>query len=117
MRLSVHKELTPENLARNRRRPKRLFPPPFITLVVAIILLFSQALPAQTPENLKECDIHRAPSRPKGICSNFPYRSANVGSTRRLRAVEVTSPPRMMIAIGPSISRPGAPLPIANGNK
>src|SRR5712692_4279644 len=48
---------------------------------------------------------------------NRPYRSANVGSTSRLRAVEVKSPPRIMIAIGPSTSRPGAPLPIASGSR
>ena len=34
----------------------------------------------------------------------------------KLRAVEVTSPARITIAIGPSISRPGSPLPIAIGS-
>ena len=50
------------------------------------------------------------------ILSNLPSRNARVGSTRRFSAVEVTSPPRITIAIGPSISRPGSPLPIANGS-
>ena len=31
--------------------------------------------------------------------------------------VEVTSPPTMMVAIGPSISRPGSPLPSASGSR
>ena len=37
--------------------------------------------------------------------------------TKRLSAVEVMSPPRMTMAIGPSISRPGSPLPIASGRR
>lgn len=34
--------------------------------------------------------------------------AAKVGSTSRLNAVEVTNPPRMTIAIGPSISLPAS---------
>ena len=36
-----------------------------------------------------------------------------VGRINKLRMVEVTSPPTIMVAIGPSISRPGCPLPTA----
>ena len=66
--------------------------------------------------------IRRAPrSRPEGAYysttarSNRPNRSASGGSTNRLSAVDVSSPPRITIAIGPSISRPGSPLPSASG--
>ena len=46
---------------------------------------------------------------------NLPYRNASVGRRSRLRAVEVKRPPRITVAMGPSISRPGSPLPIASG--
>src|SRR5439155_22107886 len=49
--------------------------------------------------------------------ANRPKRSANVGSTSRFNAVEVIRPPKMTIAIGPSISRPASPHPAASGNK
>jgi hypothetical protein len=42
---------------------------------------------------------------------------ASVGSTSRFSPVEVISPPRITIAIGPSVSRPGSPLPMARGNR
>src|SRR5437762_10548452 len=41
--------------------------------------------------------------------SNRPKRNASVGSTNRFSSVEVINPPRITIAIGPSISRPAAP--------
>src|SRR5437870_2177421 len=46
-----------------------------------------------------------------------PNASASVGSTKRLSAVDVTSPPRITRARGPSISRPGSPLPRASGRR
>ena len=42
---------------------------------------------------------------------NLPNLSASVGNTSRFRTVEVSSPPRITMAIGPSISRPAAPAP------
>ncbi len=41
---------------------------------------------------------------------NRPYLRASVGSTSRFSTVEVASPPRITIAIGPSISRVAASL-------
>src|SRR5208282_714127 len=43
--------------------------------------------------------------------ANRPKRSASTGSTSRLSSVEVTKPPRIAMAIGPSISRPASPEP------
>ena len=40
-----------------------------------------------------------------------------VGRINKFRTVDVTKPPTIIIAIGPSISRPGWPLPAASGNK
>lgn len=52
-----------------------------------------------------------------GIWFKSAIAQVNIGSKRRLRAVEVANPPRIMIAMGLSISRPGAPLPSASGSK
>src|SRR5258707_15556266 len=49
--------------------------------------------------------------------SNFPNRNANVGSTSRFNAADVINPPRITVAIGPSISLPGSPPPSASGSR
>ena len=49
------------------------------------------------------------------IGSNFPYFAKRVGSINKLRIVELNKPPTMIEAIGPSISRPGSPLPNISG--
>src|SRR5574343_148065 len=55
--------------------------------------------------------------RPQSVCfSKRPKCSMMVGRISRFSMVEVTKPPTMMVAIGPSISRPGCPLPAASGN-
>ena len=46
-----------------------------------------------------------------------PKRSASAGNTTKLRSVDVTSPPRTVTAMGPSISCPGRFRPIASGIK
>src|SRR6266404_6686400 len=60
---------------------------------------------------------YSSPAQEVGRNVNRPNRKASVGKTSRFKRVEVTSPPRITIAIGPSISRPGSPLPIANGSR
>ena len=50
------------------------------------------------------------------IGSNFPYFAKRVGNINRLRIVELNKPPTMIEAIGPSISRPGSPLPNISGS-
>ncbi len=76
------------------------------------------------------CSLNKAPSKSQNlwtrVCpflwnsyliacrsSNLPYRNARVGRTSRFSSVEVINPPRITIAIGPSISRPAAPEPTA----
>lgn len=49
--------------------------------------------------------------------SNLPYRKERLGRTNRFRRVEVTRPPRITVAMGPSISRPGSPLSMASGKR
>ncbi len=44
-------------------------------------------------------------------------RRARIGRIRRFSTVEVTRPPRITAAIGPSISRPGSPAPSASGSR
>jgi hypothetical protein len=48
---------------------------------------------------------------------NLPNCKASVGSTSKLSAIEVASPPTMTSAMGPSISRPGSFMPMASGSK
>ena len=55
---------------------------------------------------------HPAPLPPQTIYTV----KANVGRTKRLSAVEVKRPPKITIAIGPSISRPASPDPKASGS-
>ena len=50
------------------------------------------------------------------IGSNSPYFAKRVGNINKLRIVELNKPPTIMEAIGPSISRPGSPLPNIRGN-
>src|SRR6185437_10542283 len=45
-----------------------------------------------------------------------PKRWMRVGSNSRLRMVDEMRPPRMTMAMGPSISRPGARAPSARGS-
>ena len=47
---------------------------------------------------------------------NFPYFAKRVGKINKLSIVEVNKPPTMIEAIGPSISRPGSPLPNISGS-
>jgi hypothetical protein len=44
-----------------------------------------------------------------------PNFHANAGNTSKFKIVDDAKPPRMTLAIGPSISRPGWPLPSASG--
>src|SRR5262249_29178522 len=48
---------------------------------------------------------------------HLAHRNAKVGRTKRLSVVEVTSPPRITTAIGPSISQPASLLLRASGNR
>ena len=50
------------------------------------------------------------------IGSNFPYFAKRVGNINKLRIVELNNPPTIIEAIGPSISRPGSPLPNISGS-
>ena len=47
---------------------------------------------------------------------NSPYFAKRVGNINKLRIVELNKPPTMIEAIGPSISRPGSPLPNISGS-
>ena len=50
------------------------------------------------------------------VGSNSPYFAKRVGNINKLRIVELNKPPTMIEAIGPSISRPGSPLPNISGS-